>query len=210
MNKIKRKPLPDVDEIFQSAENYSGSNGTARIGSDDMLAPLAKLITAVEDRNVQALGEGAKDVTGLDQVRKKYGLKSTIQSKLEDAPEGTVQHEILCQIDDGERRAVEEKQPLENLLDNLGDACVRVCDSNIDRLAWKYKPKLKSAQEKVARLEKIVANKEKQREQREQLVKLNQQIEHFKMMKKQLSNREKGLDEKIEELREQCEDCCTS
>ena len=26
------------------------------------------------------------------------------------------------------------------------------------------------------------------------------------MMKKQLSNREKGLDEKIEELREQCED----
>jgi len=37
-------------------------------------------------------------------------------------------------------------------------------DSNIDRLAWKYKPKLKSAQEKVARLEKIVANKEKQRE----------------------------------------------
>ena len=47
-------------------------------------------------------------------------------------------------------------------------------DSHIDRLAWKYKPKLDLAQEKVNRLEQIVKTKEKQREKKEQLVKLNE------------------------------------
>jgi len=80
----------------------------------------------------------------------------------------------LSQIKDGFEHVHEEKQPLDSLLDNLGNTCVKVMDSHIDRLAWKYKPKLDLAQEKVARLEQIVKNKEKQREQREQLVKLNE------------------------------------
>ncbi len=35
-----------------------------------------------------------------------------------------------------------QKKPLDELVDNLGDACVKVMDSHIDKLAWKYKPKL--------------------------------------------------------------------
>ena len=40
-------------------------------------------------------------------------------------------------------------------------------DSHVDRLAWKYKPKLALAQEKVDKLEQIVKAKEKQRERKE-------------------------------------------
>ena len=58
----------------------------------------------------------------------------------------------------------QEKVPLDNMLDKLGDACVKVLDSHIDRLAWKFKPKLDLAREKVAKLEQIVAIKEKERE----------------------------------------------
>ena len=61
--------------------------------------------------------------------------------------------------------------------------------------------KLNEAQEKVAKLEQIVKQKEKQREEREQLVKLNKQIAHFKMMEKQLTARRDKLKESIEEKR---------
>ena len=56
----------------------------------------------------------------------------------------------------GYRQVEAEKKPLDHLLDNLGDACVKVLDSHIDRLAWQFKPKLALAQEKVNKLEQIV------------------------------------------------------
>ena len=36
----------------------------------------------------------------------------------------------------------EHLKPLDQMLDSLGEACVKVLDSHIDRLAWKFKPKL--------------------------------------------------------------------
>jgi len=81
--------------------------------------------------------------------------------------ESSAQNELKKQYLQGMHKVNAEKQPLDQLLDNLGDACVKVMDSHIDKLAWKYKPKLELAKEKVAKLEIIVKNKQKQREKRE-------------------------------------------
>ena len=50
--------------------------------------------------------------------------------------------EIDSRMNYGYRQGENEKKPLDHLLDNLGDACVKVLDSHIDRLAWQFKPKL--------------------------------------------------------------------
>ena len=55
-----------------------------------------------------------------------------------------------------------------------------------DRLVWKYKPKLDLAKEKVDKLEKIVANKQKLNEQKEELLMLKNHIEQRKDTKKKL------------------------
>lgn len=48
--------------------------------------------------------------------------------------------------------------------------------------------------------------KQKQREAREMLVKLKEEIAHFKMMQQQLEKREKKLTGKISELKAECQD----
>ena len=50
--------------------------------------------------------------------------------------ESTATHEIHSRINYGYKQVMDEQKPLDNLLDNLGDACVKVLDSHIDRLAW--------------------------------------------------------------------------
>lgn len=51
-HKQRRKPLPDVDEIFQAiSENPAAksNNSTARMATNDILAPFAKLLSEVQD-----------------------------------------------------------------------------------------------------------------------------------------------------------------
>ena len=62
-----------------------------------------------------------------------------------------------------------------------------------DRLVWKYKPKLDLAKEKVDKLEKIVANKQKLNEQKEELLMLKNHIEQRKETKKKLLVMQKNL-----------------
>lgn len=148
--------------------------------------------------NFAPSGDGFEVAAGKSRVKKNAAMLDSIDLNLE----STVTHEFQSRINYGYKQVMDEQKPLDNLLDNLGDACVKVLDSHIDRLAWQFKPKLALAQEKVQKLEQIVKQKEKQREEREQLVKLNNQIAHFKMMRKQLGAREANLTDKIDELKE--------
>ena len=76
--------------------------------------------------------------------------------------------------------------PLDNYLENLELTCGQVRSTHRDRLVWKYKPKLDLAKEKVDKLEKIVANKQKLNEQKEELLMLKNHIEQRKDTKKKL------------------------
>ena len=78
----------------------------------------------------------------------------------------TAAHQIASRVQYGYKIVDEEKNPLDALLDNLGNVTGKVLDSHIDRLAWKYKPKLELARDKVQKLRAIVEQKKKDRETR--------------------------------------------
>lgn len=75
--------------------------------------------------------------------------------------------EAKASIDYGYQKVERESVPLQEKIEELEKMCVSVIDSHIDRLAWKFKPKLNLAEEKVKQLEQIVKAKEKARAQRE-------------------------------------------
>lgn len=78
--------------------------------------------------------------------------------------EATASQENKSTLEYGYQKVDKEKKPLDHMLDHLENVCTRVMESHIDRLAWKFKPKLSLAQEKVQKLEQIVKAKEKARE----------------------------------------------
>ena len=136
----------------------------------------------------------------------KRSKKLSMLDSIDQNRQVTSLEEIDSRMNYGYRQVEAEKKPLDHLLDNLDEACVKVLDSHIDRLAWQYKPKLALAQEKVNKLEQVCKQKEKEREEREQLVKLNQQIAHFKMMEEQLTRRKDKLKYKIEKKKQFVDD----
>jgi len=50
--------------------------------------------------------------------------------------------EIATRLDYGYKKVENEHKPLDHMLENLEEVCLKVMDSHIDRLAWKFKPKL--------------------------------------------------------------------
>ena len=197
-----------MSELNKMISDKTQSKTTTAKITNQVQEEINKALSEHQEQTTQSMGMAHTGETFEVAASKRY-MNAKPSNTLENVDlnlEGTVQYEIQAAKACGEKKANDAMKPLDYLLENLSDACVKVLDSHIDRLFWKFKPKLVLAQEKVARLEKIVEAKKKQREQREQLVKLNQQIAHFKVMKKQLSNRENNLDEKIEELRQECED----
>lgn len=95
------------------------------------------------------------EVTGesYDHAGSRRKNKSSLQDTFEQILDGSLKNEIIEQIEEGKSAAKFEDGKLNNLLDNLRPACVKVLDSHIDRMIWKYKPKLQLAQEKVNRLQ---------------------------------------------------------
>ena len=143
-------------------------------------SPAKKYVTAEMENLVNSKAGGSKRVHAKVVSNIEEGIQSIInQVESETTPMASpaksrknlddidltlissIQHEIKSRCEYGRKKAEGERDNLEDFLDNLAENCVKVMDSHIDRLAWKYKPKLALAQEKVDKLEKIVAEKEK-------------------------------------------------
>lgn len=189
--------IASVDEGDSSIQNQTDSNTVQAKAMLHLEQLASEAVRDVFDQtNTTAQNGEGIDLTAASKRKKLSMLESVDTNK-----QFTTFDEIDSRMNYGYKQVAAEKKPLDHLLDNLDEACFKVLDSHIDRLAWQFKPKLALAQEKVAKLEQIVKQKEKQREEREQLVKLNKQIAHFKMMEKQLTARRDKLKESIEEKR---------
>ena len=130
------------------------------------------------------LNFGEPTITKKSPVESKYSMPGGPTPTKIDNDE--LLHEFKSRIQYGKKKVDDEYMPLDNYLENLELTCGQVRSTHRDRLIWKFKPKLDLAKEKVDKLEKIVANKQKLNEQKEELLMLKQHIEQRKDTKKKL------------------------